>query len=157
MRSRRASHGSARPLNCGVRRQLERVPMIDALLLFAYCIVPASAVSVLAYVCAKRRAAKLFLVLVAVFWGGAAWVLGHYSSVTSLTPNRISEWRHILGVLLATAPLVVVPAALTLAPVINGATVRRIMVLATAGAVVALPLAFFAGIASSCYIAHDCL
>ena len=133
------------------------MPMIDALLFFAYCIVPASAVSVLAYVCAKRRAAKLFLVLVAVFWGGAAWVLGHYSSVTSLTPNRISEWRYIVGTLVAIAPLVVVPAAFTLVPVISGATVRRILLLAAAGAVVGVPLAFFAAIASSCYIAHDCL
>jgi hypothetical protein len=133
------------------------VLMIDALLLLAYCVVPAAAVTGLAYFCAKRRAVKSFLVLVAVFWAGAAWVLGHYSSVMSLTPNRISEWRHIVASLLAMAPLVVVPAAFTLAPVVNGSTARRMVVLATAGAVLGLPLAFFTGIASSCYIAHDCL
>jgi hypothetical protein len=116
----------------------------------------ASAIASLAFACARRRSLLLFVVSVVVLWLVVGGLFGHYSAVSSLVPNRIPEWRHILASLVVIAPFALVPAAFTLPSVFRGAPIRRIVVLASLGAIVALPLAIMAVVPSACYVAHDC-
>jgi hypothetical protein len=67
------------------------------------------------------------------------------------------EWRHILASLIVIAPFALVPGAFTFPSVLRQATFRRILVLASLGSLVALPLVILAVVPSACYVAHDCL
>ena len=118
--------------------------------------ITASTIGLLAFVCAKRQAAAIFLVSVVALWCGVSSALGYHSSATSLIPDRIPLWRHVLATFIGFAPLAVLPAAFTIAPVLGRVALRHIPLLATGGAVVALPMLFMTALASSCYIAFDC-
>ena len=111
----------------------------------------------LAYLCAKRRSVVLFLASVILLWGVVAWTLGHYSSIASVSPGRIPEWRHVLATFLGIGPLVLSPTAFTIGPVLGRMDMRAIPFLAVAGAIVALPFIFSAALAASCYVALDCV
>jgi hypothetical protein len=127
-------------------------------ILSSVVLVALSALSIgsIAYLCARRRSVALFLASVILLWGVVAWVLGHDSSITSQFPGRIPEWRHVAAALLGLAPQVLLPAVFTIGPVFSRANMWLIPFLATAGAVLALPLTFYASLAASCYVALDC-
>ena len=131
--------------------------MNTVLALLGMALASASVIGSIAYVCAKRQLAAPFAGSVILAWAIAAWAIGYYTQVMSLMPERIPEWRRIVDSFLSIAPLVVVPAAFALAAVVGKVAVGRIPLLATAGAVLSLPLTFAAAVASSCYIALDCL
>ena len=116
----------------------------------------AIAIGALAFLGARRQSVALFLVPVVLLWVGISISLGYYSSVASLVPGRIPAWRHVVATFLGIAPLVVIPAALTIAPVLGRMEARRIPLLAITGAVMALPITFMSAIASTCYVALDC-
>jgi len=117
----------------------------------------ASLISLLAFVSARRASPMFFLSSVALCWFAIAFALGYYSSVSALVPNRIPMWRDVLASLILTLPFALLPAAFTLPVVFGTVAMRRIAVLALAGAITALPLAFLAVIPTACYVAHDCL
>ena len=131
--------------------------MNAVLVLIALATASASVVGATAYFCVKRHSVTLFVVLVIVFWAVAALAIGRYSQISSLTPQRILEWRHIVDSFISMSPLVLLPAAFAVAAVAGKVTARRIPLLAIAGAIVALPLTVVVAVASSCYIAHECL
>lgn len=116
----------------------------------------AIAIGAIAFIGTIRRSVSIFLVLVVLLWGGISLSLGYYSSVTSLVPSRIPAWRHVAAIFLGIAPLILIPAALTIAPVLGRMEPRRIPLLAVTGAVMALPITFMSAIASTCYVAFDC-
>ena len=118
--------------------------------------VSATAIALLAFACGRRRCPLLFVVSVVVVWLIVGWLLGHSSSVSSLVPGRLPEWRHILASLIVIAPFALVPAAFTLPSVFRQATFRRVIVLASLGSLVALPLVILAVVPTACYVAHDC-
>ena len=119
--------------------------------------VSAATVGIFAYVCAKRRSIKLFVGLIAAILVGAACLLVYSSSDASFTPGRVSIWRHIASSLVLLAPLAIIPTAFTMRAAFSGANLQRVLLLATAGAVLALPVAIYVGVLSSCYFSHDCL
>ncbi len=119
-------------------------------------VTPALTIGALAHVCAKRRATWPFLMSVVSLWVVAGWVLGHDSSGSSLMPNRIPEWRHILASFIGISPLALLPAAFAIVSVYGAVERRHIPVLVTVGSVLAFPIVFMTTLASSCYIAFDC-
>jgi hypothetical protein len=116
----------------------------------------ALAIGTLALLSARRRSVPAFLLSVGLLWGSVGVALGYYSSVSSLTPDRIPLWRHVASTFLGLAPLVLLPTALTIAPVAGRMGRRSIPLLAVVGVVVALPITFMTALASTCYIAFDC-
>jgi hypothetical protein len=114
------------------------------------------AIGYLAYLCAKRRAAALFLVGVALALGLVSWILGHYFSSTSPMPGRIPEWRHALASFYLLVPFAVVPTALTLPAVLGATSMRRIPILAIVGACAALPISVFVMWVPACIAVRDC-
>jgi hypothetical protein len=126
------------------------------LLLAAVVAISALVIGSLAYFFAKRRAVWLFLACVTALWCVIGWWIGHSSSISSFTPNRIPEWRYLADALLSAAPFAFLPALLTIGPVLGKAPMRRIPALAVAGSFLAVPCAILLGLASSCYIAFDC-
>jgi hypothetical protein len=110
----------------------------------------------LAYVCARRRAAALFVFGAALALALMSWILGHYFSSTSPMPGRIPEWRHALASFYLLMPFAVVPTALTLPAVLGAASMRRIPILAIVGACAALPISIFVMWVPACIAVRDC-
>ena len=117
----------------------------------------ASVVGALAYVCAKRQSILLFAVSVILAWALVALAIGHFTQLTSTAPQRIPEWRRIVDAFISMAPLILLSASFAVGAVAGKVTTRRIPLLAFAGALLGLPLTFLVAVASSCYIAFECL
>jgi hypothetical protein len=114
------------------------------------------AVWLLAYLCARRRAALLFLICIAVLCGVASWMLGRHFHTTSLNPGRIPEWRHVLASFYFVAPFAVIPAAMTIAAVLGKSDRRWIPELSFAGACVALLISTYVMWMPACIAVRDC-
>ena len=159
VRSRRAGRFIARPLNTALDDYSSKsrgvlAPMVIAVVAV---LVSASLISFLAFVSAKRRARVFFVGSVALCWVAFGFALGYHSSSSALVPDRIPLWRDVVASLILTLPFALVPAAFTLPVVFGTVTLRRIPVLAIAGAITALPFAFIALIPTACYVIRDCL
>jgi hypothetical protein len=131
--------------------------MNAALVSIALVSASASVVGALAYVCSKRQSILLFAVSVTLAWVLVALATGHFTQIASRAPQRIPEWRRIVDSFISMAPLVLFSASFAAVAVAGRVTARRIPLLAFSGALLGLPLAFLVAVASSCYIAFECL
>jgi hypothetical protein len=127
--------------------------------LVSIALVSASAlvVGALAYVCSKRRSILGFAVSVILAWVLVALATGHFTQIANTTPQRVPEWRRIVDSFISMAPLVLLPASFAVVAVAGKVTARRIPLLTFSGALLGLPLTFLVAVASSCYIAFECL
>ena len=113
-------------------------------------VMAASISSLAAYACAKRRASKRYAGCNLVYWIGTALVFTLLNGPSKFDPV------HFLDALIAVSPLIFLPGLLLLFCVMGKVGTRAIVPIALFGALIAVPIVVYVGLASSCYVLHDC-
>ena len=136
----------ARPLNC----TLGGIEMTSELLaelayVAAVIVVPATAISLLAFTCAKGRKPHRFAYSVLLLACAAAVVVPVAMRWLNPYSGDPLTWRNAPGAFLSWAPIFVLPGVLVWRSVKGTASRRWIPVLAILGVVLAIPVGFILG------------